>query len=252
MKRKLLAILVLNTFLLISVLSVVPANAQGTGQWITSYTISDLKTGQILKQVSPGQNTSNAPILAGAELNVTITIQVTTANPSTSLKLSTNMGHSSVQGTYWELQSKSYAGLSGYTYNPNQQTVTFSQTIGTLTISCYGTIASGITQTNAGGITLDKKVDQALVSLTDPVGNQLDKIGVSIVDAKISQFDNLLATAMSTIQSMKDNGVDPAYITLYQSEGPRPPSPPHEQSCRRPGTSKCLGPQRSIANRDYS
>jgi hypothetical protein len=127
------------------------------------------------------------------------------------------MGHSSVQGTYWELQSKTYAGLSGVTYNPNQQIVTFSQTTGTLVISCYGTIASGITQTNAGGITLDKKVDQALVTLTDPVGNQLDKIGVSVVDAKIDQFDTMLATALNTIQNMKNNGVDQAYITLYQS-----------------------------------
>jgi hypothetical protein len=219
MKRKILAMLTVNLFLLVTILSVAPANAQSTGQWITRYTISDLKTGQILKQVdaTTGQNTSNAPILAGAELNVTITIQVTTSNPSTSLQLSTNMGHSSLQGTYWELQSKTYAGISGSTYNPNQQTVKFSQTTGTLIISCYGTLASGITQTQAGGITLYKKVDQALISLTDPAGNQLDKIGVSVVDAKIDQFDTLLGTAQNAMQNMKNNGVDPAYITLYQS-----------------------------------
>ncbi len=218
MKRQILAILAVNLFLLVTILSVAPANAQGTGQWITQYTISDLKTGQLLMQVdvTTGQNTTNAPILAGAELNVTITIQITTSNPSTSLTLSTELGHSAIQGTYWELHS-TYAGIAATTYNPNQQTVKFTQTTGTLVISCYGTIASGITQTNAGGIALHKKADQALIKLTDPANNQLDKIGVSVVDATIDHFDTLLATAQNTIQNMKLNGVDQAYINLYQS-----------------------------------
>jgi hypothetical protein len=219
MKRRLLAIVVINLFLLTTILSVAPTHAQSSAQWITNYTISDLKTGQILKQIDlvTGQNNTNAPILAGAELNVTITIQVTTTSPNTNLQLSTNMAHSTIQGTYWELQTKTYAGISGSTYNPNQQTVSFSQMTGTLTMSCYGAISAGITQTQAGGITLDKKVDQALITLTDPVGNQLDKIGVSVVDAKINQFDTLLGTALNAIQTMKNNGVDPAYISLFQS-----------------------------------
>ncbi len=221
MKSKQLAIiLVLNLFLLLTILTTTPVKAQGSGQWITNYTITDLRTGQILKQVdfTTGQNTSNAPILAGAELNVTLTIQVSTTSPNTNLQLLTNMGHSNVQGTYWELQSKTYAGLSANSYNPNQQTVTFSQVSGTLTISCYGDIANGITQTQVGnGITIDKKTDALLVKLIDPVGNQLDKIGVTVVDAQINQFDTLLGAAQNTIQTMKNNGVDPAYIALYQS-----------------------------------
>jgi hypothetical protein len=220
MKSKLLTILVVNLFLLITVLSVPPANAQVSGHWITGYTISDLRTGQILKQVdfATGQNTSVAPILAGAELNVTITIDVSTTSPNTNLQLVTNMGHSNVQGTYWELQSKAYGGLSANSYNPNQPTVTFSQVSGTLVISCFGDIASGITQTQVGnGITIDKKTDSLLIKLIDPVGNQLDKIGVTVVDAQINQFDTLLGTAQNTIAQMKANGVDPAYIALYQS-----------------------------------
>jgi hypothetical protein len=220
MKSKLLTILVVNLLLVVTILSATSVNAQSSGQWITSYTITDLRTGQILKQVdfATGQNTSNAPILAGAELNVTLTIQVSTTSPNTNLQLITNMGHSNVQGTYWELQSKSYAGLSANSYNPNQQTVTFSQISGTLVISCYGDIASGITQTQVGnGITIDKKTDSLLIKLVDPVGNQLDKIGVTVVDAQINQFDTLLGAAQNTIQTMKNNGVDPAYIALYQS-----------------------------------
>ena len=219
MKRKLSAIIIINLFLLVTVLSIAPTNAQSGAQWITNYTISDLKTGQILRQIDlvTGQNITNAPILAGAELNVTVTIQISTTSPNTNLKLSTNMAHSTIQGTYWELQTKTFAGISGSTYNPNQQTVTFSQITGTLTMSCYGAISAGITQTQAGGITIDKKVDQTLITLTDPVGNQLDKISVSIVDAKIDQFDTLFSTAMNIIQTMKNNGVDPAYISLFQS-----------------------------------
>jgi len=219
MNRKFVAILVVNVFLLITVLSVAPVNAQGTGQWITSYTITDLKTGQILRQIDfrAGQNITS-PILAGEELNVTITIEISTSSPNTKLQLTTEMGHSSLQGTFWELQSKTYSGIAGATYNPNQQTVTFSQTTGTLVMSCYGQIGAGITQTQVGnGITLDKKTDAMLIKLTDPVGNQLDKVAVSVVDAKINQFDTLYATAANTVETMRANGVDPAYIALYQS-----------------------------------
>ncbi len=219
MKRKLSAIPLVTLFLLVTMLSMAPASAQVSSQWITNYTITELKTGQILKQVdfTTGQNITNAPILAGAELNVTFTIKIATTSPNTNLQISTSMSHSGVQGTFWELQTKTYAGLSGSTYNPNQQTVSFNQMTGTLTMSCYGSISAGITQTQAGGIIIDKKVDQALITLTDPVGNQLDKIGVSIVDAKIDQFDTLFANAQSSVQTMRNNGVDPAYIALFES-----------------------------------
>ncbi len=219
MKRKVSAIVLVTLLLFVTSLSLAPANAQVSSQWITNYTITDLKTGQILKQIdlTTGANITTAPILAGAELNITFTIGIATTSPNTELQISTSMAHSAVQGTYWELQTKTYAGLSGVTYNPNQQTISFSQMTGTLTMSCYGAISAGITQTSAGGIVLDKKVDQSLITLTDPVGNQLDKIFVSIVDAKIAQFDSLSANAQTTIQNMRNNGVDPAYIALFES-----------------------------------
>ena len=199
--------------------TLIPTHAQTSGQWISSYTISDLKTGQILKVVdfTTGQNTTNAPILAGAELNVTFTVNIATTSPATTLQLQTSMSHSTIQGTYWELQTKTYSGISGSSYNPNAQTISFTQNTGTLIMSCYGAIPSGITQTQIGTITLDKKTDSQLVKLTDPAGNQLDKIAVSVADAKIAQFDNLYATAQNTLQNMKNNGIDPAYTSLYQS-----------------------------------
>ncbi len=219
MNRKILAILVVNVFLLVTVVSVVPVHAQGTGQWITAYTITSLQTGDILRQIDyvTGQNVTK-PILAGADLNVTVTIQISTSSPNTQLQLSTELTHSAIQGTFWELQTKTYPGISATTYNPNQATVSFTQTAGTLVISCYGQLGTGITQTPVGnGITLDKKTDANLVKLTDPAGNQLDKVAVSVSDAKINQFDGLYSAAMSQIANMQQNGVDPAYIALYQS-----------------------------------
>ena len=219
MKRKILAILIISLFVLFAVLSMSNVSAQSTGQWITSYTITDLKTGQILRQVdfTTGQDTSNAPILAGAELNVTIVVTVSTTSPNTILSLRTSLGHASAQDTYWELQSRTYSGISSSTYNPNSNTITFTQTTGTLVISCYGAIPAGQTQTTANGITLNKKSDLQVIKLTDPAGNQLDRIGVTVVDSKITQFNALLTTAQANVQTMNDSGVDPAYISLYQS-----------------------------------
>ncbi len=215
MKRKLLAILAINLFVLLTLLSTGSASAQGAGQWITNYTITDLRTGQILLQ-SGGP--PNATILAGSDLNVTFTIQVVTSSPSTTLRLTTYMGHSAIQGTYWELHTKDFPGLNATAYNPNQQSVSFSQITGTLSMSCYGTIDSGITLTPLGsGITLDKKTDSQLVWLGDPSDNQLDQVRVNVIDAKIDTFNGLYSAAQTKLNNMMNSGVDPAYTTLYQT-----------------------------------
>lgn len=215
MRRKLLIVFAINLILLALFLSAgTPAHAQGTVQWITSYTITDLQTGKLLMT----QDTSNAPILAGADLKVTFTIQVTAANPSTSLQIATNLGHSAIQGTYWELQSQDYSGINGNTYNPNQPTVTFSQVVGTLVMTCYGTVDPAITQTTIGeGITLHRTASLDLISLTDPSGNQLDRINVNVVDSPIDHFNTLLQQAQSDVQTLQNSGVDPAFVSLCQT-----------------------------------
>jgi hypothetical protein len=200
------------SLLFITTLSATQVNAQSTGSWITSYTIADLNTGQVLQE--GGQ--VGSPVLAGVALKITITIQVTSSNPGTSLRLSTTLDHSS-QPTYWELPSDDFPGISRMTYNPNQQSINFNQTLGTLVIYCYGTIPAGVTQTQVSGITFDKQVNRDLITITDPAGNKLDAINVNVVDAKINEFANRLAAAQSQIQNLNDQGVDPAYIALYQS-----------------------------------
>jgi hypothetical protein len=217
MKRKLVALLAISVFLLVTVLSSAPAQAQNAGQWITNYTITDLKTGQVLAVVNAetGQNTINAPVFDGEELNVTVTIKVLTTSQNTNLQLSTEMEHSS-QNTYWELHSKDYSGISATNYNPNQQTVTFTQIAGELSISCYGKIASGITVQQAGSITLHIAKPTLLIKQSDP-SSQLDKVSVNVVDSKIDAFDKLLTSMQSNLQTMKDNNIDPSYLALFQS-----------------------------------
>jgi hypothetical protein len=212
MKRGILAILVVSLLLLVPILSVTQTKAQTTGNWISSYTITDLSTGQVLDQSG-----SNSPILSGEQLQIAITIQVTTSNPGNVLKLSTSLDHPS-QGNYWQLQG-SYAGIDSSTYNPNTQSVTFNQTIGTLTISCFGTISATITQSQTGisGLTLDKKVNKDLITLTDPANNKLDKVNVDIVDAALNEFSNKLASAQAEYQTLSSQGVGQAYLNLFQT-----------------------------------
>ena len=212
MKRGILAILVVSLLLLVTVLSVTQVRAQTTGNWITNYTITDLSTGQVLDQSG-----SNAPILSGEQLQIAITIQVTTSNPNNVLKLSTSLDHPS-SGNYWQLQG-SYAGIDSSTFNPNTQSENFNQAVGTLTISCFGTISATITQTQTGvsGLTLDKQVNKDLISLTDTSGNQLDKVNVNIVDAALNDFSNKLASAQAEYQTLSSQGVDQAYLNLYQT-----------------------------------
>ncbi len=206
MKRGMLAILVVSLLLLVPILSITQVKAQTTGNWITTSAITDRNTGQALDPNG---------IPAGADLEISITIQVTTSSPSTTLKLSTSMDHPS-QGNYWEIHG-SYGGIDTSTYNPNTQSVSFKQTIGTLTISCFGKIKQDITQTVISGITFDKAVAKDLVTLTDQTNNQLDKISVNIVDAAITDFSNKLASARAEYQTLSDQAIDQAYLNLYQT-----------------------------------
>jgi hypothetical protein len=210
MKRNMLVLVAVSLLLLVTLLSATQANAAQTGQWITHYTIADLGTGQVLYDSS--SPSTALPILAGAELGISITVNVAVSNPTTALKLSTSLNHAVTQGTYWQLQG-TYEGLSGFTYNPNQNYVQFNETVGTLQIYCFGIIPSGITV--QGG--LDRKVAATLVSLTDPTNAELDAVSVQVTDAKINSFDALATAAFTKLQELNDSGIDPAYLTLYQT-----------------------------------
>ena len=86
-------------------------------------------------------NRDYASIFAGAEVNVTFSVNLAVTNPSSKLTLRTNMQHSNIEQGFWEKQSLDYVLLD---YNPNSAFVEFNQVRGTLSISLYGKIPSTI------------------------------------------------------------------------------------------------------------
>src|SRR3972149_6997213 len=88
MKTKILAICV---FVLIASVYLISISttfaAAGEGDWFTKYRIEDATTGNLIlaKDFTTGATSGNGQISDGAELKVTVTIDIATSNPSSSL-----------------------------------------------------------------------------------------------------------------------------------------------------------------------
>ena len=203
------------TAVYVSAASMAPVKAApGDGQWITNYTIKDGNTGSFIysNDLTNGRTDGNLLITNNQELEVTVTIDVATNNPSSSLTLSTDMQHSSNKDVYWEHSTSDGYDLGSY--NPNSGSFSFAQNQGTLTITCFG-VAVGETETDLGNdIILHKAVPISLISLTDPGGAVLDEIRPDITDASINDFNTKLKTAEKNLAS---SGSDPAYASLARN-----------------------------------
>jgi hypothetical protein len=217
MKTKILAISVLVLLASACMISILTTFAiAGEGDWITKYRIADATTGNLIldKDFTTGATSGSGQISNGAELKVTVTINIATNNPSSSLTLSTAMAHSSSLDHYWEHDASDGYSLGGY--NPNAASFSFSQTAGTLTISCIG-VASGQVATTVSGITLHKSVPISLISLKDPSGTVLDQIKPNITDSAINEYNTKLKAKQDTLAGYAGSGVDPGYVELYQN-----------------------------------
>src|SRR3990170_6816329 len=189
MKTKILAISVFALLASACMISISTTFAAvGGGDRITNYRIADATTGNLIldKDFTTGATSGSGQISNGAELKVTVTINIATSNPSSSLTLSTAMTHSPSLDHYWEHDASDGYGLGGY--NPNAASFSFSQTAGTLTISCIG-VASGQVATTVSGITLHRSVPISLISLKDPSGTVLDEIKSNITDSAINEYN---------------------------------------------------------------
>jgi hypothetical protein len=224
LNKKILAlslILVLTAVYLtsVSVTNTVKAQtaAPTIGGWITQYTVQDASTGQTIlnKNVQTGASTGNGEILEGQELEVTAYISISQSSPA-SLTLTTDLEHSNLQSNqYWELQSTNY-NLGNF--NPNSKTLTFTESAGTLEISCFGLVPTGeVTQTGPNGITLDIPTPLSLIVLEDQNGNTLDQVKLNITDAAIDNYLTVLNQRESSLKSYKNSGVDPGFITIYSN-----------------------------------
>jgi hypothetical protein len=205
LRTKLLAMAVcLFLLLTVMIVSVASTYAVGEGEWITKYTVKDSKTDQVLMEVDfeTGTNNTYYPILAGAELTVTFTVNVVVTGGD--LRLSTSMLHSQVHDTFWSLVTLNYTFSN---YNPNSAAVDFSAVKGTFEMICYGRIAN-YTVTNI-------PVPVTLVMLSSSGGDVLDQIRPNVVNAKVDEYQKLLETKEAKLQSLKDSGVAPGYIELF-------------------------------------
>jgi len=205
LKTKLFAVSLLLLLSAASVMSIMPTRAAGEGFWITSYTIVNTETQQVLMEVdfATGKNTSQ-PIIGGTEVTVTFTVNVFTTG-SGNLKLTTAMQHSKIKlDRYWELVSNDYA--LGSDFNPNSAQTEFNWVKGTFTMICYG-------KTN----TILKPTPLTLVQLSSSAGDILDNIKPTIVTAGVDQFQNLYDQKETKLQSLIDAGVSEGYVTLYSN-----------------------------------
>jgi len=193
----------------------IPVHAVGEGDWIVNYRVEDLKTGQLIQEIDlqTGEINEYVPLFAGSELRVTITVDVALTATYAKLRLATNLAPSTIEDRYWQLESQNYQFVD---YNPAQQYVEFQQVKGTFTITCYGRIPTGITQAKVGSFTLHKPVDYTLIQLTSPSGELLDQIRTDVLDAELAEYQNLLEKREAKLQTLKDTGVAPGYIEIYE------------------------------------
>jgi hypothetical protein len=186
----------------------IQAQTVGQGGWITKIRIENLGSGQLMKEVDFDTNVNRdyASIFAGAEVNVTFSVNLAVTNPSSKLTLRTNMQHSNIEQGFWEKQSLDYVLLD---YNPNSAFVEFNQVRGTLSISLYGKIPSTIA-TNI-------PVDYIFVTLYGPSGETLDVIEGRVITAALDEFQSLLEQKQDKLQSLKDSDVAAGYVELYEN-----------------------------------
>jgi len=215
MKTKILALCVFMLLASVYLISISTTFAAvGEGDWITKYRVEDLVTGQVImeRDFATGSASDFGSIVEGAELKVSVTVEVGLSNPTATLKLSTSMSHATSEDRYWQLVSQDYALVN---YNPNSQSVQFNQEQGTLEMICYGKIPTGIVKDTVDGITLHKPVPIALISLTTPSGEVLDQIKPNVTDAKVDEYLNLLKQKEDKLQSLAGSGVDPGYVEVF-------------------------------------
>lgn len=180
----------------------------GQGGWITKYRIENLGSGQLMQEVdyTANINRNYASIFAGAEVNVTLSIELTVTNPASKLTLRTNMQHSNIEQVFWEKKTLDYVLLD---YNPNSAFVEFNQVRGTLQISLYGKIPSTI----ASNI----PIDYTFITLYGPSGETLDLVQGSVITPAQGEFQTLLEQKQDKLQSLKEGGVAAGYVELYEN-----------------------------------
>jgi hypothetical protein len=178
----------------------------GEGIWITSYMVQNTETGQLLMEVdfASGKSATYSPIIGGAEITVTFTIDVFTTGAG-NLRLRTDMGHSEIEGDrYWDLETSDY--VLGADFNPNQKNTEFNWVKGNFTMKVYGKTRI-----------VTKPSQLILVRLSSPALDTLDEIKPFIVTADVEQFNNLYDEKEDKLRSLIDSGVAEGYTQMFEN-----------------------------------
>ncbi len=206
MRNKLLALSIILILTTVTLTSISFAQAAGEGQWITSYQIHDASTDQLLVDfdAATGVNMTYSPVLPGATIKVTFTVDVFTAG-SGDLRLITSLTKTNANG-YWELVSQDYS--LGPDYNPNQQATPFNWVVGTFTMNLYGKVPTTTSPTSPVNV----------VSLYGPSsGIAIDQITILATSADMNAFNTLYAQKQSHLKTLESNGVAQGYIDIYSN-----------------------------------
>lgn len=221
MNKKMLAVSLLLVLTMVCMVSAA-VKAQTTtttnsGQWITSYTIWNGQNGAMIlqKNLVTGAQSGTGQMDENDEIKMEATINIATSEPSASLTLDTDMGHSVLQqNMYWAVSN----GYNLGNFNPNSASISFAQNSGTLIIDCYGKLPANVdSQTAPNGVTLDVPTPITLMELKDASGDILAQISMNITDANIDNYLVALSSAQSSLKSYQSQGVDPGFISVYSS-----------------------------------
>ncbi len=190
--------------------------AQSTLPWIEEYTLTNYSTGQTVLEWSSatGELLQNAPVLAGDEYQITLTLNVRqTVNDDLSLTLTSFMTQQS-ESTYWEVGPE-FPRTDDY--NPAQRTISLHHSLGVYEITAIGKINSDATTYSNEGLTLHRPLEIMLIELDGPEGIDYDDISTTVIDNRIDSYRFLLGQKRAELQEYQDTGVDPAYIQLYEN-----------------------------------
>ena len=207
MKNKILALSLILLLTTVYLTSISFTQAAGEGQWITGYKIEDATSGQLLVQFNSttGVNMTSSPMIPGAEVKVTFTVNVFTPG-SGNLKLTSGLQKSNTHPNgYWELISQDYT--LGSAYNPNSVSTEFNWVVGTFTIALYGKVPNSATDT--------AKLIHVVTLTSASGGEAIDQINVLATTANLAAFNVLYDQQEAKLKSLISNGVAQGYIDIY-------------------------------------
>ncbi len=186
--------------------------------WFISYKVEELTTNQLVLSwdSETGQTLQNAPLFAGAEYNVSFTLDISLTVPEAVLEMTLNLLHADGIDRFWEVQPENQGLFQDY--DPNAQIVRFSHVKGQYTISAFGRVPSDLTTTNLGsGFVIHEPVDLTFIRLIGPDEGLLDRITLNVIDSDIDGYRFILNHKQSELQDYTATQVDPAYIQLYEN-----------------------------------